>query len=111
MLYRIARTDGVTQKDLQVAMRVESGTLTGIIDSLVKKGWLVRKEHSQDRRVKILMMTEWGFQKWEDIPNPIDILRPLMMNDITPEEEAFVVKVLQKAASNLASLNDAGGHI
>ncbi|MHB1629347.1 MAG: MarR family winged helix-turn-helix transcriptional regulator [Bacilli bacterium] len=42
VLYRIVSTDGVTQKDSQTAMDVESGTLTGIVDSLVKKGWLVR---------------------------------------------------------------------
>ena len=106
VLYRIAGSDGVTQKDLQVTMKVESGTLTGIMDSLVKKGWVVREEHPHDRRIKLLRMTEQGRQKWRDIPNPIDVLRPRMMNGITPEEEAFVVKLLQKAVSNLNSLDN-----
>lgn len=39
VLYRIASSDGVTQKDLQIAMKVESGTLTGIVDSLVLPYW------------------------------------------------------------------------
>lgn len=106
VLYRIASSDGVTQKDLQTAMKVESGTLTGIVDSLVKKGWLFRQEHTRDRRIKLLRMTEQGHQKWLGIPNPIDVLRPHMMKGITPEEESFVVKLLQKAVSNLDSLDE-----
>ena len=106
VLYRIASSDGVTQKDLQTAMKVESGTLTGIVDSLVKKGWLFRQEHPRDRRIKLLRMTEQGHRKWLDIPNPIDVLRPDIMKGITPEEEGFVVKLLQNAVSNLDSLDD-----
>lgn len=89
-------------------MKVESGTLTGIVDSLVKKEWLAREEHSHDRRIKLLKMTEQGYHKWKDIPNPIDVLRPPMMSGITPEEESFVVKLLQKAVSNFESLDNEG---
>ena len=108
VLYRIVSTDGVTQKDLQAAMDVESGTLTGIVDSLVKKGWLIREEYSNDRRIKLLRITAQGHHRWLEIPNPIDLLRPRMMNGITDEEEAFVIKLLQKAVSNLDSLDKGG---
>ncbi|QQE78797.1 MarR family winged helix-turn-helix transcriptional regulator [Alicyclobacillus sp. SO9] len=111
VLYRIAGSDspdGITQKELQTTMKVESGTLTGIVDSLVKKGWLVREEHPSDRRIKRLKMTHEGHQSWVDIPNPIEVLRPQMMNGITSEEEAFVVKLLQKAVLNLNLLDNEG---
>ena len=108
VLYRIASVDGITQKDLQAAMNVESGTLTGIVDSLVKKGWLVREEHPRDRRIKLLRMTVQSYQRWLEIPNPIELLRPRMMNGITYEEEDFAIKLLQKAVLNLDSLDNEG---
>jgi DNA-binding MarR family transcriptional regulator len=104
VLYRIQNSDGVSQKDLQEVMKVESGTLTGIIDALVRKGWVIRQEHPQDRRVKILAPTEENKLKWADIPNPIHVLRPVMMRGISSNDEAFVISVLKTAVLNLENV-------
>lgn len=101
VLFRIAAADGVTQKSLQSAMKVESGTLTGIVDTLIKKGWVTRTSHQQDRRINVLRMTEEGARRWQEIPSPITQLRPQMMQGISAEEEAAAIWVLQQAVKNL----------
>ena len=101
VLFRIAAADGVTQKALQSAMNVESGTLTGIVDALLKKGWLIRTAHHDDRRINVLRMTAEGARRWREIPNPITQLRPQMMQGISPEDEAWAIKLLQQAVCNL----------
>ena len=101
VLFRIAAADGVTQKTLQSAMKVESGTLTGIIDTLIKKGWISRTEHPGDRRINVLRMTTEGACRWREIPNPITQLRPKMMQGISPEDEARAIQILQRAVNNL----------
>jgi DNA-binding MarR family transcriptional regulator len=105
VLYRIVNAEGITQKDLQSVMNVESGTLTGIVDSLVKKGWLTRQEHPHDRRIKLLKMNLESQKRWSNIPNPIHLLRPHMMKGISEEEETFAIKLLQNAVMNLNSAN------
>jgi len=101
VLYRIQNSNGISQKDLQDVMKVESGTLTGIIDALVRKGWVTRREHPNDRRVKVLAPTEDSPIQWADVPNPIHALRPVMMHGISSDVEDFVIGVLKTAVLNL----------
>ncbi|HET7580004.1 MAG TPA: MarR family transcriptional regulator [Bacillales bacterium] len=103
VLFKIMHLDEPTQKELQNSMGVESGTLTGIIDSLVRKNWVTRLEHPKDRRVKVLEITEEGRERWAVMPNPIFVGREQMMKGINREEEQFVIKVIKKALNNLES--------
>jgi DNA-binding MarR family transcriptional regulator len=101
VLYRIQNSKGISQKDLQDVMKVESGTLTGIVDALVRKGWVTRREHPNDRRVKVLIPNADSPIKWTDVPNPIHVLRPVMMQRISSEDESFVIGILKTAVLNL----------
>lgn len=103
VLFQIQRSGCITQKELQDMMRVESGTLTGIVDSLVRKGWVIRREHPKDRRMKVLSLTEDGKNRWKETPDPIRVLRPQMMHGISAEDEEIVVRILERAVSNLES--------
>lgn len=101
VLFRIAATAGVTQKSLQSAMQVESGTLTGIVDTLIRKGWITRAAQPQDRRVNLLQLTIEGRHRWQEVPNPITQLRPRMMQGISSADEAWAIHILQQAVRNL----------
>src|SRR5688500_6335618 len=50
----------VTQKKIQCCLRVEAATLTGVVDGLVRRGWLTRSENAEDRRVNELCLTAAG---------------------------------------------------
>ena len=101
VLFQIAAATRVTQKDLQSAMQVQSGTLTGVVDTLIKKGWIIRTAYPNDRRINVLQMTTEGLRRWHEVPSPITQLRPQMMERISPEDEARAVKILRQALSNL----------
>src|SRR6266702_7470174 len=60
VLHAMNQSPQLTQKELQITMRIESATLTPIIDSLVRKGWVERKQSGSDRRVKELHFTAGG---------------------------------------------------
>src|SRR5216684_314600 len=49
-----------TQRELQCWLKVEAATLTGVIDGLVRRGWLTRAESVDDRRMKQLALTPEG---------------------------------------------------
>src|SRR5216684_8472547 len=61
-------TDGAaTQKELQCWLKVEAATLTGVIDGLVRRGWLIRSESADDRRVKQLALTPEGQDAYQAV--------------------------------------------
>lgn len=104
VLYRIQSSNGISQKELQEVMQVESGTLTGIIDALVRKRWVTRQEHPNDRRVKLLVPNEQSQIQWSKVPNPIHVLRPVMMQGISSKDEGFVIGILKTAVRNLEDI-------
>ncbi len=101
VLYHLQNSHDMSQKDLQNVMKVESGTLTGIIDALVSKGLVIRREHPNDRRINVLAPNEDSPIPWADIPNPIHVLRPVMMQEISSEDEDLVIGILKTAVLNL----------
>ncbi len=101
MLYHIDQAGRLTQKELQDILQVESATLTGAINALEQKGWVVRKASTTDRRVKELQLTPAGKKLWSSLPDPILEIRKRMLKDIPSEEEQIAQKILEKAIQNL----------
>lgn len=101
IIYHIYEVGEIYQKDLQNALEVESGTMAMLVNNLVKNGWLIRKDDENDRRVKKLQLTPDGKERWEKVPDFIQVLRDKMMAGISKDEEAMAVSVLKKAWFNL----------
>lgn len=48
------------QKDIENAFQIRGGTVTGIIDNLVKNGYINRKASTTDKRKKMIILTDKG---------------------------------------------------
>lgn len=60
VLATLGDTDGMTCADLSEATLVTKGTLTGVLDRLVKKGLIKRETVAKDRRCTRIRLTEKG---------------------------------------------------
>jgi DNA-binding MarR family transcriptional regulator len=101
VLFRVRRCGTLTQKDLQHAMQVESATLTGIVDVLVYKGWLERLECAEDKRVRILRLTEDGLARLATVPDPYEIVEGRMRQGVSEPDRAHMEVVLDQMIHNL----------
>jgi DNA-binding MarR family transcriptional regulator len=52
--------DGVPLKDLAAASRSTRATITGVVDTLERKGLVIREPHPQDRRSLLVKLTKHG---------------------------------------------------
>jgi MarR family transcriptional regulator, organic hydroperoxide resistance regulator len=52
--------DGLTQKQLVSALSVKPASLTGMIDTMVEKGWVTRSSDPHDARVNRIFLTTKG---------------------------------------------------
>ena len=59
-LFFIAKQRGTNSRNLAVALGVTPPNMTGIVDRLVERGLVSRKENPEDRRAHILQVTEKG---------------------------------------------------
>lgn len=92
-----------TQRDIQTCMRVEAATLTGVVDGLVRRGWLLRRENAADRRVNELLLTDAGLAVYEKLAPWVSAqVRERLQRGLSPGQVALAREVLQQMAQNLA---------
>jgi MarR family transcriptional regulator, organic hydroperoxide resistance regulator len=92
----------VTQRQIQACLRVESATLTGVVDGLVRRGWVVRRENAEDRRVNELALTETGRAVYEELVAWVaPQVQERLQQGLTPGQLAIAREVLQQVVRNL----------
>ena len=56
----LGNTAGMTATELGDKTLITKGTLTGVVDRLVERGWVERVAHGSDRRCQIVRLTQAG---------------------------------------------------
>jgi DNA-binding MarR family transcriptional regulator len=56
----LGNTAGMTATELGEKTLITKGTLTGVVDRLVDRGWVERAAHGSDRRCQIVRLTKSG---------------------------------------------------
>lgn len=56
----LGNTAGMTATELGEKTLITKGTLTGVVDRLVERGWVERVAHGSDRRCQIIRLTKPG---------------------------------------------------
>jgi MarR family 2-MHQ and catechol resistance regulon transcriptional repressor len=56
----LGNTSGMTATELGEKTLITKGTLTGVVDRLVDRGWVERAAHGSDRRCQIIRLTPSG---------------------------------------------------
>ncbi len=110
LMFHIAGTKAITQRDLQDLMQVESATLTAALTALERKGWVTRRESRTDRRVKEVALTPAGRALWRRLPDPIAVVRKRMLAGIGATEVKAARAVLDRAIANLEG-SPGDGHV
>jgi len=56
----LGNTAGMTATELGDKTLITKGTLTGVVDRLIERGWVERIAHGSDRRCQIIRLTKSG---------------------------------------------------
>lgn len=101
VLRRLWQKEGFTQVALADRMRVRKASLTSVLTSLERKGFMRRTRRGEDRRKYHLFLTRRGRDlKAELLPIGVAINRKAV-SGIDPQETGLVVLLLEKVIANL----------
>ena len=70
-LKTIHQEGSLTQGELSQMMYLHPSTMTGVIDRLEKKGYVLRDRNQKDRRVVKVVLTTEGEKLAKKAPNPV----------------------------------------
>ncbi len=101
VLRRLWQQEGFTQVDLADRMRVRKASLTAVLTSLERKGFMRRTRRGEDRRKHHLFLTKVGRDlKEELLPIGLAINRKAVAG-IDPKHAGLAVLLLEKIIANL----------
>lgn len=109
VLYQLA-TDGPTmQRDLLRMLQIERATLSVVVGTLVRKGWVEQVPDRVDQRQKRLQLTADGRILWDQLPDPIALIHHAAFEGIDDADIATTVRVLRTATERLDNLSKGSG--
>lgn len=91
----------VYQRDLETCFRLRRSTLSSLLNTLEKKGLIVRVPVPQDARLKKLILTEKGREVGDSVDRFLTYAIQLMIRDLTEEELQTLRTIFKKIQHNL----------
>ncbi len=102
LIYLLRHLDEqVCQKDLEIEMGLKKASITGLIDRLTAKGYILREQAKDDRRKNYLHLTQKALDYKEEIYGKFQELDEILKKDFTPEEMEMFYQISEKMEKNL----------
>ena len=101
ILSLLAEEDGRPFKELAEAAACSRATITGIVDTLEKKGLVTRNPHPDDRRSMLVKLTETGRSLLQSTPGLEKTFGSCCCDVLPPEEMRELSRLLNKLSASL----------
>jgi MarR family transcriptional regulator, lower aerobic nicotinate degradation pathway regulator len=101
VLYQLVNHGATMQRDLARMLQIERATMTGIVSTLVRKGLVDQMPDPADQRQRSLRITDAGMKLWDELPDPLVVIRTIAFDGSDPNEMATALRVLQAATQRL----------
>lgn len=100
-LYYISINKMITQKQLADKMYLKEPTVVRMLDKMELIGWVIRVNSENDKRIKLLSLTDKGQNIETEMLDIAEKFRNDVISDISPEELESYKSVLNKMLSNI----------
>lgn len=91
----------MSMKELERHFSVAQPTMTGIVKRLTAKGLLEQLASPEDKRIKIVKITEEGIAACEKAAISMNTTEEQILKGFTQEETSTLEKLLEKALRNM----------
>jgi DNA-binding MarR family transcriptional regulator len=87
--------DGQSGAELTTRLRIDSATITGIIDRLVAAGWVARVRDANDRRIQRVQLTQAGQSLRDELEREMIALNQEIATQLGERADAFWAMLAQ----------------
>jgi DNA-binding MarR family transcriptional regulator len=99
----MSRNNEVIMSEIAELLNIPMSTATGVVNRLVKKGYLDRYRSEADRRIVVIRLTEKGEQLVSEVKTSAAHYFKIVTRALTEEEKAFLLHILQKVMNSLGN--------
>lgn len=94
-------SEDIYQKDIEAQFRIPRSTVTGILQSMEKEGFLIRESVPGDARLKRLVLTKKGIAHKLSIMKSMDHIEQMLKTDIPAEKLNTFFEVVHLMERNI----------
>ncbi len=95
-LSEIARQPGVDATRLASAVAFDRSTLGNVLERLEAKGWVDRRPSAEDRRVKLLHISDTGRQLLEAIEPGVVATQKRLLKPLAPSDRKLFMRLISE---------------
>lgn len=117
VLYIIGISNIKSMSEIAEKLRITQGTLSITVGSLVKKGYVIRTRHKQDRRIIILYLTKkslnvikhygmFYYRLLDELINSLDEEKALAVNEILEKLNLIIETNFYEGIENYEDINE-----
>ncbi|XFA99789.1 MarR family winged helix-turn-helix transcriptional regulator [Candidatus Izemoplasma sp. B36] len=101
IMYTLLNNEPMTMKELAIRIDRDKSTLTPLSRKLIKSGYIETVSNEEDKRSKIISLTEKGKNVKAKFDEVSQILNQKLWKNISDEEAKIFDKILNKLIKNL----------
>lgn len=101
ILHRLATSGPTPQRDFLPYLQIEKPTLSGVVATLVEKGWVQQVAGANDQRQRVLKLTVAGKKLWKGLPDPGTLILSVAFDGIAEADLKIAHDVLKGATERL----------
>lgn len=96
--------EGINQKELSLMLKIDKATTARAIKRLTERGYVLRKNDSDDRRSYRLYMTDSGRRIALEILKTGKQVEEILTKGFSDEDKKALISLLEKVAKNAGSI-------
>ena len=101
VLHQLAANGPTPQRELGRTLHVERASLSGIVATLIRKGFVEQTPSATDQRQRLISLTDVGRDLWTSLPDPFTEVRTVAQAGLDPDDIATAIRVLRKATAQV----------
>lgn len=88
------------QRDIEIALNYSNPTVTGLLNRLEQKGFIVRRVDPEDSRARIISLTNKALEIIEEIYQSIRRTEQMLLDGFSEEEIEILQPLMSRIAKN-----------
>lgn len=99
-MYYINKNEYLSQKELAELMGASQPTITGILDRLEKQDFIERKEDQEDKRRKVIGLTQAGKEVNEKLTSIAEDFKNTCLENVDEKDQETFLEILDKMVAS-----------
>jgi len=102
LLFRLIRDEGLPQARLAEVLDIEPISVSRLLDRMEEGGWIERRPHATDRRVRVIYATAKARDAFGEVKGMVEDIYEEAMAGLTADARRQMIASLEQIRTNVA---------